>query len=159
MTGRLLLDTHILLWLDSGDTRLQPATRALIDTCWQHGWSILLSAVAVWEVALLVDTGRVTLDSPVDAWVDRFLDQPGIEPVPLDCRAAARGYRLHPLEHRDPADRLLIATAIELACPLVTYDERISRFAERHGDRYGFTVAAARSQVKGRRVALPGYKR
>lgn len=155
MTGRLLLDTHILLWLDSGDTRLHAATRALIDSCWRHGWSILLSAVAVWELALLVDTGRVSLDSPVNAWVERFLDQPGIEPVPLDCRAASRSYRLHPLEHRDPADRLLIATAIELACPLVTYDERINRFAERHGDRYGFTVVAGRSLIKGRRVALP----
>jgi PIN domain nuclease of toxin-antitoxin system len=155
MTERLLLDTHIVLWLDSGDTRLHPATRTLIDACWRHGWSILLSAVAVWEIALLADTGRVVLDSPVDAWLERFLDQPGIEALPLDCRAASRSYRLHPLEHRDPADRLLIATAIELACPLVTYDERIDRFAERHGDRYGFTVAAGRSHVKGRRIALP----
>lgn len=156
MRGRLLLDTHIVLWLDSGDSRLQPDTRSLIDTCWQRGWSILLSSVSVWEIALLVDTGRVALDGPVDAWVERFLDRPGIETVPLDCRAASRSYGLHPLEHRDPADRLLIATAIELGCPLVTYDERIDSFAERHGNRYGFTVAAGKSHLKGRRVALPG---
>jgi PIN domain nuclease of toxin-antitoxin system len=75
MTERLLLDTHIVLWLDSGDTRLPPATRTLIHACWRHGWSILLSAVSVWEIALLADTGRVVLDSPVDAWLERFLDQ------------------------------------------------------------------------------------
>jgi len=45
------------------------------------------------------------------------------------------------LEHPDPADRLLIATAIELDCPLVTYDARITRFAARHGGRYGFAAA------------------
>jgi PIN domain nuclease of toxin-antitoxin system len=59
----------------------------------------------------------------------------------LDSRTASRGDQLHPLEHRDPADRLLIATAIELACPLVTYDERIARFARRHGRQYRFAVA------------------
>jgi PIN domain nuclease of toxin-antitoxin system len=155
MTARLLLDTHIVLWLDSGDTRLHPATRTLIDSCWRRGWSILLSSVSVWEIALLVDTGRVALDGPVDAWVERFLDRPGVEAIPLDYSAAARSYRLHPLEHRDPADRLLIATAIELGCPLITYDERIDSFAERHGERYGFTVAAGKSHLKGRRVALP----
>ena len=43
----------------------------------------------------------------------------------VEHRAACRSYRLHHLEHRDPADRLLIAAAIELACPLDTYNERI----------------------------------
>ena len=155
MTRRLLLDTHIILWLDSGDERIHPDTRALIDRCWRQGWSILLSAVTVWEIALLVDTGRVRLDGPVDAWVERFLDQPGVAPVSLSYQAAARSHHLHPLEHRDPADRLLIATAIELACPLVTYDERIARFAERHGERYGLTVAFAAHRLHGRRIALP----
>ncbi len=142
MSERLLLDTHIALWLDSGDERLVPATRNLIDACWQRGGSICISAVTVWELALLVDGGRVDLDAPIEVWVDRFLDRPGIEAVPLSHKAAARSYELHHLEHRDPADRLLIATAIELGCPLVTYDERIARFGKRHGRRYGFGVAA-----------------
>jgi PIN domain nuclease of toxin-antitoxin system len=46
------------------------------------------------------------------------------------------------LEHRDPADRLLIATAVELDCPLVSYDQRIVRFGKKHGKQYGFAVAA-----------------
>jgi PIN domain nuclease of toxin-antitoxin system len=61
--------------------------------------------------------------------------------VPLDWRSASRSYQLHHLEHRDPADRLLIATSIELACPLVTYDERIARFGKRHGRQYRFSAA------------------
>lgn len=142
MTDRLLLDTHIALWLDSGDDRLRPPTRALIDDCWQNGGTIFVSAVTVWEIALLVDTGRIDLDIPVGAWAERFLDRPGIEAVSLDYRAASRAYHLHHFEHRDPADRLLISTAIELACPLVTYDQRIAHFGNRRGRQYRFAVVA-----------------
>ena len=136
MTDALLLDTHIALWLDSGSDRLRPATSGLIDQHWQVGGAILISAVTAWEIALLVDTGRIRLDLAVDRWLERFIDRPGIRAVPLSLHAAAGAYRLHPLEHRDPGDRLLIATAIELACPLVTYDARILRFSEDHGSQY-----------------------
>jgi PIN domain nuclease of toxin-antitoxin system len=141
LTHRLLLDTHVALWLDSGDERLRSSTCASIDGCWKNGGTIFLSAVTTWEIALLVDTGRIDLDIPVDAWIRRFLERPGIEAVSLGHQAAARSYQLHHLEHRDPADRLLIATAIELGCPLVTYDERIARFGARHGRQYKFAVA------------------
>ena len=140
MSDALLLDTHIALWLDSGDARLRPATRAAIDRFWQGGGSILLSTVTAWEIALLVDAERIVLDLPVRQWVERFLTLPGITLLPLDHLAAARAYELHPLEHRDPADRLLMATAIEHRAPLVTYDERIARFAERYGRRHGLNV-------------------
>jgi PIN domain nuclease of toxin-antitoxin system len=142
VTGAILLDTHIALWLDSGGTQLREPTRLLIDGCWQGGGTILLSAVSAWEIALLVDTGRIELDIPVDAWIERFLARPGVEPTPLGHRAAARAYQLHHLEHRDPADRLLVATAIELACPLVTYDDRIRRFAGTHGRQYRFSIGS-----------------
>jgi PIN domain nuclease of toxin-antitoxin system len=140
VTDALLLDTHIALWLDSGDGRLRGSTQALIDGCWQSGGTVLFSAVTTWEIALLVDTGRIDLDVPVEQWVERFLNRPGIEAVPLSHHAASRSYRLHHLEHRDPADRLLIAMAIEHACPLVTYDDRIARFAKKHGGQYRFAV-------------------
>lgn len=140
MTETLLLDTHIALWLDSGHDRLHHSTRALIDDCWQNGGTIFLSSVTTWEIALLVDTGRIELDVPVDTWIERFFDRPGIESVPLAHHAAARSYQLNHLEHRDPADRLLIATAIELGSPLVTYDERITQFGKKRGRQHGFFV-------------------
>jgi PIN domain nuclease of toxin-antitoxin system len=142
VTDSLLLDTHIALWLDSGDDRLRSSTRALIDDCWRNGGTIFLSAVTAWEIALLVDTGRIDLDVPIEAWVERFLERPGITAVPLEHGPASRAYHLHHFEHRDPGDRLLIATAIALACPLVTYDERIARFSKKHGPQYRFAVAA-----------------
>ena len=141
MTDTLLLDTHIALWLDSGDDHLRSSTRALIDGCWQSGGTICLSSVSAWEIALLVDTRRIELDLPIEAWIARFFERPGVEPAPLGHLAASRSYRLFQLEHRDPADRLLIATAIELASPLVTYDERILRFATEYGRQYGFSAS------------------
>ncbi len=141
MTDKLFLDTHIALWLNSGRERLLGSTRYLIDGCRENGGTILLSAVSAWEIGLLVEGGRINIDLPAEKWVRRFLDRPGVQTAPLDWRAALLASRLHHLEHRDPADRLLIATAIELSCPLVTYDERISRFGERHGNQYGFKIA------------------
>ncbi len=142
MNDTLLLDTHIALWLDTGDDRLRSTTRGLIDDCWRAGGTLCLSAVTIWEIALLVDTGRIELDLPIEGWVTRFFERPGITPVPLGHRAASRSYQPHQLPHRDPADRLLIATAIDLGCPLVTYDERILRFGKNHGWQYGFTATA-----------------
>jgi PIN domain nuclease of toxin-antitoxin system len=142
VTDALLLDTHIALWLKSGDPRLSPETRSLIDESWHAGGTVCLSAVSVWEIAMLVDGRRIELDATIERWVASFVERPGVQAVPLVYQAACRSYRLHHLEHRDPADRLLIATAIELSCPLVTYDERILRFAARHGLQYGFAATA-----------------
>ena len=141
MITALLLDTHIALWLDSGDGHLRAPTRALIDGCWAGGGTIYLSAFTSWEIALLVDLERIDLDVTATRWVERFLARPGVAPAPLDWRPASGAYSLDSLENRDPADRLLIATAIELACPLVTYDSRITAFAADHGRRHGFSVA------------------
>jgi PIN domain nuclease of toxin-antitoxin system len=141
LSSDLLLDTHIALWLDSGDARLRESTRERIDECWREGGTIFLSAISAWEIALLVDAGRIEIDVPVASWVSRFLGRKGIKAAPLTCGAASSAYKLYHLEHRDPADRLLIATAIELGCPLVTYDDRIEKFGKAYGSQYGFASA------------------
>ena len=142
MSDDILLDTHIALWLDNGDERLRPSTLGLIEGCWRNGGTILISAVTAWEIAQLVSSGRIRLDGSAEVWIERFVDRPGIKAVPLSHHAASRSYHLDHLEYRDPADRLLIATAIELACPLITYDARIVRFGENHGGKYGFSIGA-----------------
>jgi PIN domain nuclease of toxin-antitoxin system len=73
--------------------------------------------------------------------VTRFLGRAGIEPVPLGHRTACRGYQLHRLEHRDPADRLLIATAIELACPW-SLTTAPGGLPTGNGRQYGFAASA-----------------
>lgn len=143
MTGQLLLDTHIVLWLDSGDAHLRPETRATLETCWRAGGTLLVSAVTAWEIALLSDLRRIKLDLPAADWIERFLGRPGVEAVPLSWRAACDAYRLKDFMHRDPADRMLIATAIELKCPLVSYDKRITEFALAFGPQYRFSLSGA----------------
>lgn len=140
MTDNLLLDTHIVLWLANGDTRLRPSTSGLIERCRRNGGTVWFSAVSVWEIAQLANARRLVLDRPIKAWIERLLDHAGMAALPLSWQAAMGAYPLYSLEHRDPADRLLIATAIERACPFITYDERIARFGETHGAQYGFTV-------------------
>ncbi len=140
MTNCVLLDTHVVLWLDAGDPRLRSATRHMIDELWRAGGAVLISAVSAWEIALLVDTGRISLDCPPEAWVERFLNRPGVDAVPLTWRASARAYQLPNFDRRDPADRLLIATAIELGCPLVTYDGPLIDYAAGQGRQTGLRV-------------------
>ena len=141
MTESLLLDTHVILWLDAGDERLRSSTRDIIDGLWRTGGSVLVSSVSAWEIALLADTGRISLDRPPEAWIKRFLDRPGVDAVPLTWSASARAYRLPNFERRDPADRLLIATAIELGCPFVTYDGPLTDYATGHGRQTGLRIA------------------
>jgi PIN domain nuclease of toxin-antitoxin system len=136
----LLLDTHVALWLDAGDARLRVGTRDAIDQLWRAGGSILISSVSAWEIALLANTGRISLDCPPEAWIERFLGRPGVAAVPLTWRASARAYQLPNFERRDPADRLLVATAIELGCPLVTYDGPLSDYATGVGRQTGLRV-------------------
>lgn len=141
MTDAILLDTHILLWLENGDAKLPPRTRGLIDRHWQGGGTVLVSAVTAWEVAMLVERGRIRLDCATQAWFRRCLDRPGFEMVPLSWRVCIQAYELHSLGHRDPGDRLLIATAIERRCALVTQDERIIRYAQLCGREQGLELA------------------
>ena len=139
---RLLLDTHIALWLDWGDKRLRSATGASIETHWRDGGVVYFSAISVWETAMLLHRRRIELREPIEDWVARFLDLPGMEAIAVTHRIAARAYGFDPYEGGDPADRILISTAIDLDCPLVTYDARITQFAKRHGRRYRFSAVA-----------------
>ncbi len=84
--------------------------------------------------------GRLDLDIPAKLWVQRFVQRPGIERLPLSDIAASQSYDMQDLANRDPVDRLLIATAIERGCPLVTYDLPIIKFAQEHGRQAGFSV-------------------
>lgn len=141
MTDGLLLDTHIVLWLANGDVRLRAATRGLIEQRWRAGEAMLVSAVSAWEIGLLADAGRIDLGRPAAEWVGDFLQWPGVVGVPLSPTAAVSAYALEGLVHRDPADRLLVATAVELGCAFVTYDARLIAFGAAHGGACGLTLA------------------
>ena len=124
----LLLDTHAVLWLDSGERMKGEALQA-IDAAAQEG-AVLVSPVSAWEIGLLVRKGRISLDIDALAWFERFLALPGVRLTPLTVAAAITSSELPEPFHGDPADRLLVASARELDCPIVTRDRKILEYAE-----------------------------
>ena len=123
----LLLDTHAVLWLDSGE-RMESQALQAIDAAAQEG-TVLISPVSAWEIGLLVVKRRISLDIDSLAWFERFLALPGVRLTPLTVAAAINSSALPEPFHGDPADRLLVASARELACPIVTRDRRILEYA------------------------------
>lgn len=123
----LLLDTHAVLWIDGG-FRISDAASAAIEPARLSG-GVLVSPVSAWEIGTLVRKGRLQLDVTPAAWLQRFLEQPGVRLTPLTVEAAANSASLPEPFHSDPADRLLVATARELGVPIVTRDAAILAYA------------------------------
>jgi len=124
--GVIVLDTHALLWMDRNDPMLGPQTRELIEKNWRSD-VVAVSAISFWETDLLADRGRVLVPVPAEAWRLDLL-QAGLREIPVDGRIALLATRLEGL-HRDPADRFIVATALQLSATLVTADTQILDWA------------------------------
>jgi PIN domain nuclease of toxin-antitoxin system len=118
----ILLDTHVLVWLDTDDRRLGPKTRALIDKHWSSG-EVAVSAVSFWEVGRLSGRGRIALASSPQDWRARWIEA-GLTELALEGAVATRSLDLDGLSD-DPADRFIAATALIHGASLVTADQRI----------------------------------
>ena len=117
----VLLDTNALLWLSVGDPRLGRVALAALDQALLEG-ELAVSAITFWEVAMLKDKGRIDFPEDVDLWRLELLSRNVVE-IPVDGALAARAGRLAGIDG-DPADRLVIATALE-GHQLVTSDRDI----------------------------------
>ncbi len=118
----IILDTHVLLWMDRNDNALGETARSMIEQAWLSG-GVAVSAISFWEVAMLAARERIVLPVPVEVWRADLL-QAGIQEVPLDGRLALMAARLTDL-HRDPADRFIVATALHRKVQLITADTQI----------------------------------
>jgi PIN domain nuclease of toxin-antitoxin system len=128
-TGRVLVDTHALLWWKAGSDRLVRSARRRLD----RAEVVLVSAISCWEVGMLERKGRIALDRPVAAWCnDLFAPSGRLRPVPVTHDVAVAAALLEDF-HGDPADRILVATAVEEGVPLVTKDDRLHAYADRSG--------------------------
>jgi PIN domain nuclease of toxin-antitoxin system len=127
--GSLLLDTHVWLWLFNGTPgKLSPACVQAIGEAAQEG-SLYLSAISTWEVAVKEAKGDLILSMDCTTWIETALNAPGLLLAPLTPEILIASTRLPGELHRDPADRMLIATARRLRATLVTADERILGYA------------------------------
>lgn len=119
----IVLDTHIWVWWVHGDAQLPENYRAYIQQEESQGLGI--SAISCWEVAKLVEYGRLKLPTPANEWLDQALAYPGIRLLELTPQIAVASTQLPGTFHRDPADQIIVATARVYDCPIVTLDEKI----------------------------------
>lgn len=115
---RLLLDTHSLLWFVAGETRLSQMARALIEDSANEK---LVSAASLWEIAIKVSIGKLTLALPFGRFVSLQIEANGFVSLGIEAKHLAQVATL-PFHHRDPFDRLLIAQGITEGVSIVSAD-------------------------------------
>ena len=121
----ILLDTHAWIWLSSDPTRLGPQVREAPPG------SLALSTISAWEVATKAAQQKLTLDRPVVEWVSAAHRNHEIRSEAVSLSIAVRAGSLGAEGfHGDPADRIIVATALILGCPLATVDDKIRAWAD-----------------------------
>jgi PIN domain nuclease of toxin-antitoxin system len=122
---RLLLDTHVLLWWLADDPALQRPFAQAISSALVAAERLGVSAITFWEIAKLVEVGRLRLLRSIDHLFDELVTHPHLAVLPLSARVCLESTRLGPRFHRDPADQIIAATARVHGLRLVTADRRI----------------------------------
>jgi PIN domain nuclease of toxin-antitoxin system len=121
---KLLLDTHVFLWWDAGDTHLPAHFQQAIALPENH---VYVSAASVWEIAIKKSTGKLAFEGSVA----KAIEKQGFTPLPIAVEHAEWAGSL-PVLHRDPFDRLLVAQAQLEGLTLITADEQILRYQVPH---------------------------
>lgn len=118
----ILLDTCALVWaISEPETISKRASTALSA----RATNVHVSPISCAEIACAVDRGRLTLDRHWKLWFRHFVEQNDWRTVDIDLAVVEEAYSLPEPFHRDPADRILVATARILSCPLVTADRKL----------------------------------
>ena len=121
----VVLDTSVLLYWTLDPTQLTPAAQQAIEGADR----LIISSISLWEVGLKVRRGKLAIPLSISEYVDRLDQLDKLEIRPVDVRIWLENLYLE-WEHRDPADRTIVATARLLGCPLVASDSRIAGFYE-----------------------------
>ncbi len=119
---RLLLDTHVFLWVVAGSRELKAPARRLLDAADE----IHVSAASIWEIAIKARLGRLEADPFA---VAALIEPSGLRALPVTDAHAAGVTRLEPL-HGDPFDRLLLAQALAEPLRLITADSFLARYSD-----------------------------
>lgn len=120
----VLLDTHAWVWWMEGDNRLGRKTLVALDRLPENERPVI-SDVSIWEIATLLGLGRWTCQIPFEIWLQKATHARTVTVVPITTPVGIELRRLPHGLHKDPADRIIIATARVLKLPLLTRDRRI----------------------------------
>ena len=121
----LLLDTHVLIWLAEGNKRLGAVALGEINRALAVG-QLAVASISFWEIAMLIEKGRLEFNIALDVWRQDLL-QNGLQEISLTGAAAIRAGQLQDF-HGDPADRMIVSTAIENSAILATADKKILKW-------------------------------
>ena len=124
--NRPLLDTHTWIWWICGDSRLTARERETLDNLPPTARPVL-SEISLWEVAMLVSLGRLELDMDLERWLAVASAPATVELARITPAVAAEVARLPEMFHRDPADRLIVATARVMKLRVLTRDQKITK--------------------------------
>jgi len=118
---KLLLDTSVFLWMAFGDAKLGRKTKRLLEASSTEVW---LSPISIWESLMLERGGRIRLEPNPLRWTRDALAAFPFREAPLNHEVALRSRAIQ-IDHEDPADRFLAATAAVYDLTLLTADERL----------------------------------
>lgn len=124
----IVLDTHSLVWWVTGDSALSKKARTVIERE-QAGGEIIISSISAWEIAMLVERERLFFTMDVGSWLAMVAEIDAVRFLPVDVDIAVKSVSLPGEFHKDPADRMIVATARKLAAPLVTKDDKIRAYS------------------------------
>ncbi len=113
----IVLDTHIWIWWVDGSSQLTARHQEWIEAYKSERLGV--SVISCWEVAKLVENGRLQLRCPVEDWIEQALAYPGIQLLQLTPRIVIESTQLPGSFHRDPADQMIVATARVWDCLLL----------------------------------------
>ena len=121
----IIIDTHILIWWVNGDKCLSNTVAKAIERAIDSNGEVIISAISAWEVTMLIQKGRLILNMDIENWLDEIAHIDGVRFAPIDSEIALKSALLPGNFHKDPADRMIVATARKLAIPLATADKKI----------------------------------
>jgi PIN domain nuclease of toxin-antitoxin system len=125
----IAVDTHILIWDALSPDRLSPAAvQALAEA--NQGDGLLMADISLWEIAMLIQKGRVQVDTDCHAFLNLILQANRIQVQSITPQIAALSTQLPSMVNADPADRLIAATALAAGVPVVTADGNLRRSNE-----------------------------
>jgi len=119
---RILLDTHVLLWLVDNSPRLTPKARTII----REAERVFFSSASIWEISIKIRLGKLRVDP--DELIEE-MNKIGFEELPVYARHA-KGVAKLPLHHGDPFDRLLVAQAKAEVMRLLTNDAQLTPYSD-----------------------------
>jgi len=121
-----VLDTHIWVWLVDQSPKLTNDYEKAVRENETDGLGV--SVISCWEVAKLVELGRLQFSIPVENWIEAALNYPNIRLLDLTPEIAVESTKLPGGFHKDPADQIIVATARIYNAPIVTMDDKIRNY-------------------------------